>query len=159
MVVVVAFLLCRDRDRRQEVAVGEGDGRWLCLRAGGQWRDSIADIVRGHGRYFDAKLLNGDILGRGLPRSDDITRIIDRILLHYQVEVVDQTSRAGWTHCPRIGAWVPAVETPLPKRTSLGCWTVKQTYSPWILTRLPLCCRTWAFSWHDRSTGSGKIIR
>ena len=79
MVVVVAFWLCRDRDGRQEVAVGEGDGHWLCLRAGGQWRDSRADIGRGRGRYFDAKLLNGDILGRGLPRSDDITRIIDRI--------------------------------------------------------------------------------
>jgi hypothetical protein len=46
MVVVVAFLLCRDRDGRQEVAVGH----WLCLRAGGLWRDSIADIGRGRGR-------------------------------------------------------------------------------------------------------------
>ena len=59
--------------------MGEGDGHWLCLRAGGKWRDSIADNGRGRGRYFDAKLLNGDILGRGLPRSDDIARIIDRI--------------------------------------------------------------------------------
>lgn len=79
MVGVVAFRLCRNGEGRQEVTVGEGDGRRPCLRAGGQWRDSTADIGRGRGRYFDAKLLNREILGRGLPRSDDITRIIDRI--------------------------------------------------------------------------------